>query len=90
MKKILSCSLALLILVSSFLTVSAITVSDNASLLFPEGSVSVSGNKITLLRHIYALAEGVPSDKEYLDYNDPIIFEDGTHIIDLNGYTLLT
>lgn len=90
MKKILSWSLALLILVSSILTVSAVTVSDNASLLFPEGSVSVSGNKITLLRHIQALAEGVPSDKEYLNYNDPIVFEDGTHIIDLNGFLLST
>lgn len=90
MKKILSFALALLILVSSFLTVSAVTVSDNASLLFPEGSVSVSGNKITLLRHIQALAEGVPSDKEYMDYNDPIVFEDGTHIIDLNGFLLST
>ena len=90
MKKILSWSLALLILVSSILTVSAVTVSDNASLLFPEGSVSVSGNKITLLRHIQALAEDVPSDKEYLNYNDPIVFEDGTHIIDLNGFLLST
>lgn len=90
MKKILSWSLALLILVSSILTVSAVTVSDNASLLFPEGSVSVSGNKITLLRHIQALAEDVPSDKEYLNYNDPIVFEDGTHIIELNSYTLST
>ncbi len=90
MKKILSWSLALLILVSSVITVSAVTVSDNASLLFPEGSVSVKGNTITLLRHIEALAEGVLDNEQYLDYNDPIIFDSGTHTIDLNGYLLST
>lgn len=90
MKKALSLLLVLLLLVSNITTISAFNITDDSqvSSLFPTDSVSVEGNKITLLKHIQAVAEGIENNGEYLDYNEPIVFESGTHIVELNGYLL--
>lgn len=90
MKKFLSIFLALLLLTSSVVSASALSIKEpnDAALLFPEGTVSVQGNTITLNEDIYSVAEGVENPGGYLDYNDPIVFEEGTYIVDLNGYLI--
>lgn len=91
MKKYLSILLAVLFLMSSVFSVSALTLnnSNEAELLFPENKVSVQGNTITVTDNIFSVAEGVANNGEYLDYNEPIVFESGAYIIDLNGYVLV-
>lgn len=90
MKKFLSIFLALLLLTSSVVSASALSIKEpnDAALLFPEGTVSVQGNTITLNEDIFSVAEGVENPGGYLNYNDPIVFEEGTYIVDLNGYLI--
>ncbi len=91
MKKYLSILLSVFLLMSSIISVSALTLNDanEAELLFPKDKISVEGNTITLTENIFAIAEGIENNGEYLDYNEPIIFESGTYVIDLNGCVLV-
>ena len=90
MKKFLSIFLAALLLMSSVVSVSALSLNEanDAALLFPANKVSVSGNTITLTDHINGIAAGEENPGGYLDYNDPIVFESGTYVVDLNGFSI--
>lgn len=90
MKKFLSIFLALLLLMSSVVSVSALSLKEpnDATLLFPENKVSVQGNTITLTDNIHGVAAGVQNPGGYLDHNDPIVFESGTYVVNLNGFTI--
>ncbi|MBQ3491375.1 MAG: hypothetical protein IJA74_02345 [Oscillospiraceae bacterium] len=92
MKKFLGIMLVLALALSGVLITSAVTLTSSSDIasLFPEGSVSVEGNTITLLRDINALAEGVEPDPEYLPYDEAIVFDGGTHVLDMNGHGLYT
>ena len=90
MKKILVSLLALVFIMLNVVTTSAFSISNSnqATDLFPTGSVSVNGNKITLLKNINAVAQGEENTGEYLDYNEPIVFESGTYVVELDGNIL--
>ena len=92
MKKFLGIMLVLALALSGVLITSAVTLTSSSDIAsqFPEGSVSVEGNTITLLRDINALAEGVEPDPEYLPYDEAIVFDGGTHVLDMNGHGLYT
>ncbi len=92
MKRFLGMMLVLALLLSGVIISSAVTLSDSSDVaaLFPEGSVSVEGNTITLLRHIVSLGEGAEPDPDYLPYNEAIVFDGGTHIVELDGHLLST
>lgn len=92
MKRLFGLMLVLALVLSGVLITSAVTLTDSSDVaaLMPDGSVYVDENVITLNRHISALSEGDEPNPEFLPYNEPIIFDGGTHIIDLNGFLLST
>lgn len=92
MKKFLVFVLALALVLSGVMITSAVTLTDSSDVatLFPEGSVSVEGNTITLLSHISSLGEGSEPNPDYLPYDEAIVFDGGTHIVELDGYLLST
>ncbi len=92
MKRILGVMLVLALVLSGVIITSAVTLSDSSEIAaqFPDGSVSVEGNTITLLDHISALAEGVEPNPDYLPYDEAIVFDGGTYVVDLNSYNLST
>ncbi len=91
-KKFLVSMLVLALVLSGVIFTSAVTLTDSSDIAsqFPEGSVSVEGNKIILLDSISALAEDSEPNPDYLDYDEDVVFDGGTHIVDLNGFNLST
>lgn len=91
-KGLLSIILAVLIVMSSIVSVSALSFSDgnvNAD-MFPEDSVICEGNNITLQEQIEAMPPDTPGDDTFLMYDEAIVFESGTYVIDLNGFSIIT